>query len=91
MPLGKYFTIVGSALLALLFACSAYFNDDADDTSSRSALVVRKGLGTEELRLTEDAAPVDRIRETFDVFIPGNARHTHDTARPSARAIKPQA
>ena len=89
MPLTKYFTVVGSALLALLFACNAYFREGTDTSGGTS--VIREGLATDELRLTEDVTPAARIKETFALFVPGDARRVHDTVRLLARAAKPQA
>jgi hypothetical protein len=91
MPISKYFTVVGSVLLIFLFACDAYFHEDTELDSSRSTLVARDGVGTNELRLTEDVTPADRVKETFALFVPGDAKRLRDTARPFARAVKPQA
>jgi hypothetical protein len=91
MLVSKYFTVVGSALLAVLFIWDACSREDTEPASSRSTLVVREGLGMDELRLTEDVTPADRIKETFAMFVPADARHQRETARTFARAVKPQA
>lgn len=89
MPLTKYFTFVGSALLTLLLACNAYFREDADPSVRPS--VVREGLATDELRLTADVTPAARVKETFALFVPGDARRMRETVRSLVRAVKPQA
>jgi hypothetical protein len=91
MPISKYFSVVGSVLLVILFLCNALFHEDTEQVSSRSTLVARDGAGTDELRLTEDVTPADRVKETFAMFVPGDAKHQRDMARQFARAVKPQA
>lgn len=91
MPTQKYFTIVGSVLLVLLFVLNAVFDDEADVANPNSSLVVRQAQGTKELRLTEDVTPSDRIKETFAMFVPGDARRMREEARPFAKVLKPAA
>ncbi|HEX2366905.1 MAG TPA: hypothetical protein VHJ00_18015 [Bradyrhizobium sp.] len=86
MAISKCFTFTGTAALVLLFACHAYFyqayfheGNFHDDT----------GLATER-RLADDVSPAARIRETFALFVPGDAKRSRDMARLLAR-VKPQA
>lgn len=83
MPISKTFTFAGTALLVVFFAGHAYlyqsfFHEGAD-------------LATSERRMAADITPAARIRETFALFVPGDARRMRDTARFLARAVKPQA
>jgi hypothetical protein len=83
MPISKTFTFAGTALLVLLFASHAYlyqsfFHDGVS-------------LVTSERRMATDITPAARIRETFALFVPGDARRMRDSARFLARAVKPEA
>ena len=82
MPICKYFTVVGSALLTLLFVSNAYLTDDEsnlrfDGSLYQSALYaprLEETLSTAELRFTRDVTPADRVREVFGVFVPNERR-----------------
>jgi hypothetical protein len=82
MTISKCFTFMGTALLVLLFACHAYFYQ----------AYFQEGvtLATER-RLADEVSPAARIRETFALFVPGDAKRMRDTARLLARAVRPQA
>ena len=78
MPICNYFTVVGSALLTLLFVSNAYLTDDEsnlrfDGSLYQSALYaprLEETLSTAELRFTRDVTPAVRVREVFAVFVP---------------------
>jgi hypothetical protein len=82
MPVCKYFTVVGSALLAFLFVSNAYLNDDEsnlrfDGSLYQSALYaprVEEISTTAELRFTRDVTPALRVKEVFAVFVPNERR-----------------
>jgi hypothetical protein len=82
MPVFKYFAVVGSALLILIFASDAYFGDDQSNSRfngslSESATYVprlEKTLVTAELQFTRDATPVDRVKEVFAQFVPNEIK-----------------
>ena len=84
MPISKYFTYVGSALLVLLFVSNAYLNDDEtnlrfDGSLYESALYAPRQEETRttvELRFTRDVTPAVRVREVFAVFVPNERRRT---------------
>ena len=82
MPVFRYFAVVGSALLALLFVSNALFGDGADDwrfdgslyDSASYAPRAEDVAATAELRFTHDATPAARIKETFAQFVPNEGR-----------------
>jgi hypothetical protein len=79
MPISRYFTLVGSALLVLLFVSNAYLNDDEsnlrfDGSLYGSALYAPGIEGTAELRFTRDVTPAVRVKEVFAVFVPNERR-----------------
>jgi hypothetical protein len=82
MPISKYFTYAGSALLVLLFVANAYLTDGEadlrfDGSLYESALYaprVEQARPTAELRLTRDVTPAVRVREVFAVFVPNERR-----------------
>jgi len=84
MPIFKYFTYVGSALLVLLFVSNAYLTDDEsnlrfDGSLYGSALYaprvdVEETQTTAERRFTRDVTPAVRVREVFAVFVPNERR-----------------
>jgi hypothetical protein len=84
MPIFKYFTVVGSALLALLFVSNAYLNDDEsnlrfDGSLYQSAIYAPRQeatLATAELRFTRDVTPAVRVKEVFAVFVPNERRRS---------------
>lgn len=83
MPISKTFTFAGTALLVFLLTCHAYFYDAYFHEGVRPA--------TNERRMADDITPAARIRETFALFVPGDARRMRETSRLLARAVKPQA
>jgi hypothetical protein len=82
MPISKYFTYAGSALLVLLFVSNAYLTDDEADlrfegSLYESALYAPRQeeiRATAELRFTRDVTPAVRVREVFAVFVPNERR-----------------
>jgi hypothetical protein len=82
MPIFEYFTVVGSALLALLFVSNAYLNDDERNLrfdgslyhSATYAPRLEETLSTAEVRFTRDVTPAVRVREVFAVFDPNERR-----------------
>ena len=82
MPIFKYFTVVGSTLLAFLFVSDAYLNDDEsslrfDGSLYQSAMYaprLEETLSTAELRFTRNVTPAVRVREAFAVFDPNEPR-----------------
>jgi len=81
MPISRYFTVVGSALLALLFVSDAYFND-ADGSRFNGSLFesatyaprVDELAAKEEQRFTRDASAAGRVKEVFAQFVPNEGR-----------------
>ena len=81
MPISRYFTVVGSALLALLFVCDAYFGD-ADGSRFNGSLFesatyaprVDELAVREEQRFTRDATASARVKDVFAQFVPNEAR-----------------
>jgi hypothetical protein len=84
MPIIKYFTTVGSTLLALLLVTGAYLNDDEshrrfDGSLYSSALYAprqQETRATAELRLPRDVTPAVRVREVFAMFVPNERRRS---------------
>jgi hypothetical protein len=84
MPICKYFTVVGSALLTLLFVSNAYLTDDEsnlrfDGSLYQSAMYAprqQETVSTAELRFTRDVTPAVRVREVFAVFVPNERRRS---------------
>jgi hypothetical protein len=82
MPISKYFTYAGSALLVLLFVSNAYLTDSEaelrfDGSLYESALYaprVKEVRTTAERRFTRDVTPAVRVREVFAVFVPNERR-----------------
>ena len=81
MPVGKYFTYVGSALLALLFVFDACFGDNESNTrfdawlfNSATYAPRSEETAMRELRYTRDVTPASRIRDVFAQFNPSEAR-----------------
>jgi len=90
MPILKYFTFVGSALLVLLFGCDAYFGDNEINPRFNGSLYesaiyaprLEETVATEEPRFTRDVTPANRVREVFALFVPneGNRRKRYSSA-----------
>ncbi|KRR08173.1 hypothetical protein CQ10_14715 [Bradyrhizobium valentinum] len=82
MPIFKYFTYVGSALLVLLFVSNAYLTDDESNLRFDGSLYgsaiyaprVEETSATAEVRFTRDVTPAVRVREVFAVFVPNERR-----------------
>jgi hypothetical protein len=82
MPVFRYFAVVGSTLLVLLFISDAYFGDS--ESNSRfsgsfyeSALYAPRLAETAvraEFRFTRDVSPAARVKEVFAQFIPNESR-----------------
>ena len=84
MPVSKTFTMAGSTLLVLVFTCHAYLYDTWFHEGVR--------LTTDERHMADEITPAARIRETFALFVPGDAKRTrNDAARLLSRVMKPQA
>jgi len=82
MPVFRYFTVVGSALLALLFISDAYFGD-SESNSRFNGLLYESALYAPlpaetavrtELRFTRDVSPAARVKEVFAQFVPNETR-----------------
>ena len=84
MPISRYFTYAGSALLVLLFVSNAYLAEGEanlrfDGSLYESALYAPRQEQTqakEELRFTRDVTPAVRVREVFAVFLPNERRRS---------------
>jgi hypothetical protein len=82
MPVFRYFAVVGSALLVLLFISDAYFGDAESSARFNGSLYdsamyaprVEETVDTAELRFTRDATPADRVKEVFGRFVPNESR-----------------
>jgi hypothetical protein len=81
MPIFRYFTVAGSALLALLFVSAAVFGDDSDGrfdgTLFENATYAPRPEETvmvAELRFTHDATAADHVREVFGQFVASDGR-----------------
>ena len=76
MPIFKYFAVVGSALLVLLFISDAWFGEDDlrfNGSLYESAFYaprVEEVAVTTELRFTRDVTPANRVKEVFAQFVP---------------------
>jgi hypothetical protein len=81
MPIFRYFGVAGSALLALLFVCDAYFGDASGSRfdasmfeSATYAPRVEEVVAKAESRYRRDASAADRIKDVFAQFVPNEAR-----------------
>ena len=81
MPISKYFTYAGSALLALLFVSNAYLTDGEADLRFDGSLYETalyaprvEEIRTAERRFARDVTPAVRVREVFAVFAPNERR-----------------
>ena len=82
MPVFKYFTVAGSALLVFLFVSDAYFNEENNSRFNgslyESAMYLPRLQETAEVaevRYTRDASPSVRVKEVFAQFVANDARH----------------
>ena len=84
MPISRYFTYVGSALLVLLFVSNAYLAEDETNLRFNGSLYEsalyaprqEETRTTAELRFTRDVTPAVRVREVFAVFVPNERRRS---------------
>ena len=91
MPIFRYFAVVGSALLVLLFVSDACLRDSESDLrfdgslyqSAIYAPLIEQTVT--EPRFTRDATPADRIREVFAQFVPNEGRRTRRYASSATR------
>jgi hypothetical protein len=82
MPVFKYFAVVGSALLVLLFVSDAYFGDSESNSRFNGSLYesalyaprLDEIAVTTELRFTRDATPANRVKEVFALFVPNESK-----------------
>ena len=81
MPIFRYFSVAGSALLGFLFVCDAYYNDASGsrfDGSMFESATYAPGaeelVAKPEIRFTRDASAADRIKEVFAQFVPNEGR-----------------
>jgi hypothetical protein len=71
---------LGAVLLVVLFACQAYIYQT----------YFHEDMALDELRLIREVTPAARVRETFAMFVPGDAKRLNDTVPIFARVVKPQ-
>jgi hypothetical protein len=77
MPIFKYFGVVGSALLVLLFISDAYFGESDINSHFNGSLYesaiyaprLPETVSTKELRFTRDATPAARVKDAFSQFV----------------------
>jgi hypothetical protein len=82
MPIFRYFTIVGSALLAFIFVSDAYFGDHEGNPRFNGSLNesavyaprLQEVVATRELRFTRDVTPAARVREAFAQYVPNDGK-----------------
>jgi hypothetical protein len=79
MPIFRYFSVVGSALLALLFVSDALFGDNSRFEGSlyESAIYAPRLVETpaaQERQFPRNATPADRVKEVFAQFVPNEGR-----------------
>ena len=86
MPISRYFTVVGSALLALLFVCDACFSDAESRfngslfESATYAPRVAELTAAPEQRYTRDASAAARTKDVFAQFVPNEGRRGKRTS-----------
>jgi hypothetical protein len=82
MPVFRYFSVAGSALLALLFVTDAYFGDaesrarfDPSLFDSTTYVSRHQEVTTPyEFRYSRDMTPANRVRDVFAQFVPSEAK-----------------
>ena len=81
MPIFRYFSVVGPALLVFLFVCDAYYNDDGSARfrgsmfeSATYAPRAEEIVAKAEQRFTRDATAAGRVKEVFAQFVPNEGR-----------------
>jgi hypothetical protein len=80
MPIARYFIVVGSALLALIFVSDALFGEgeqrfDAAFYDS-ATYAPRPAAATDEQRFADDVTPAERIKEVFGQFTSYDGKRT---------------
>uniref|UniRef100_Q07N14 Uncharacterized protein n=1 Tax=Rhodopseudomonas palustris (strain BisA53) TaxID=316055 RepID=Q07N14_RHOP5 len=83
MPVFKYFTIVGSALLALLLVSDALFGESQrerrfDPSFYDSATYAPRAaaIAADERYFTADVTPAERVAEVFGQFTVNDGKRT---------------
>ena len=81
MPILRYFTSAGSALLVLLFVANAYFDDGSNSRFDGSlyeraiyAPRLEELASVAELQFTRDASPAEHVKEVFGQFVANEGR-----------------
>ncbi|MGB9115922.1 hypothetical protein [Bradyrhizobium sp.] len=82
MPIFKYFAVVGSTLLVLLFVSDAYFGDNESNSRFNGSLYesatyaprLEETVVAAELQFTRDVTPVDRVKEVFALFVANESK-----------------
>jgi hypothetical protein len=82
MPVFRYFSVVGSALLVFLFISDAYFGDNESNSRFNGSLYEsafyaprsEEAAVTAELRFARDATPADRVKDVFAQFVPNESK-----------------
>jgi hypothetical protein len=90
MPIFRYFTIVGSTLLAFIFVSDAYFGDHDGhprfngslNESAAYAPRPEEVVATKELRFTRDVTPAARVRDAFARYVPNDGRRWTSATAP---------
>jgi hypothetical protein len=95
MPISRYYTVAGSALLVFLFVANAYVGDSAshsrfDGSLYESALYAPRLADivvAAERRSTREATPASRVKEVFAQFVPseGKAGKRYSSAKTFVR------
>ena len=83
MPIFRYFSVAGSALLAMLFVCDAYFGDASGSRFNESmfesatyAPRAEQVAAKTDRRFARDVSASDRVKEVFAQFGPNDARRS---------------
>jgi hypothetical protein len=82
MPISRYVTVAGSALLVLMFVADGYFGESASRSRFHGSLyesaLYAPRLTTiavaADRRAAREATPASRVSEVFAQFIPSEAR-----------------
>ena len=84
MPVFRYFVVVGSALLALLFVSDALFGQSESErrfdpsfyNSATYAPRVAAIAAADERYFTDDVTPAERVAEVFGQFTVNDSKRT---------------
>jgi hypothetical protein len=95
MPIFRYFAVVGSALLGLLFVSDALFGDSErnsrfEGSFYESAIYAPRLVetpATQERYFTRDATPADRVKEVFAQFVPNEGKRGKHYSSIATRGI----